>query len=119
MQDNYYQAIDQIKHNRKRYNNIDGIENKLTRFQIYPETELACKFKTPLYKEQYSQIFVKYEKHFDMKTGKLLNNPYPTYHNKNDKNSYIPVNFLKNSGKLVENFAHKTKAVHVYKNYSS
>ena len=51
MQDNYYQAIDQIKQNRKRYNNIDGIENKLTHFQIYPETELACKFKTPLYKE--------------------------------------------------------------------
>ena len=48
------QAIDQIKKNRKRYNNIDGIENKLTRFQNYPETELACKFKSPLYKEQYS-----------------------------------------------------------------
>ena len=25
-----------------------------------------------------------------MKTGKFLNNPYSTYHNKNNKNSYIP-----------------------------
>ena len=33
-----------------------------------------------------------------MKTGKLLGNPYPTYHNKNDKKSYIPVTFLKNTG---------------------
>ena len=33
-----------------------------------------------------------------MKTGKLLSNPYPTYHNKNDEKSYIPVTFLKNTG---------------------
>ena len=45
MQDNYYQAIDQIKQNRKRYNNIDGIENKLTRFQIYPEQNSPANIK--------------------------------------------------------------------------
>ena len=25
--------------------NLHNIENKLTRFQLYPETELACKYK--------------------------------------------------------------------------
>ena len=29
---------------------IHNIENKLTRFQIYPETELACKYNKPIYK---------------------------------------------------------------------
>ena len=33
-----------------------------------------------------------------MKTGKLLSNPYPTYHYKNDEKSYIRVTFLKNTG---------------------
>ena len=30
------------------YNNINNLENKLTRFQISPETELGCKYNTPL-----------------------------------------------------------------------
>ena len=30
-----------------------------------------------------------------MSTGKLIINPYPTYHNKGDENSYIPVKFMK------------------------
>ena len=67
MQDIYYQAIDQIKQNRNCYNNIDGLEIKLPRFQIYPETELACKYKTPVYKTQNSEILVEYEKGFDVK----------------------------------------------------
>ena len=33
-----------------------------------------------------------------MKTRKLISNPYPTFQIKNDKNLYIPVTFLKNSG---------------------
>ena len=41
---------DKIRQNRNRYKNIDEIENKMTRFQIYPKTELACNYKTPLYK---------------------------------------------------------------------
>ena len=36
---------DKIRQNRNCYNNIHGIENKLTRFQIYSETELACKYE--------------------------------------------------------------------------
>ena len=71
----YYQAKDQIKQNRKRYNNIDGIEKKLTRFQIYPETELACKFKTPLYKTLYSEILVQCEKSFDVDDYTLFPTP--------------------------------------------
>ena len=81
---------DKIRQNRNRSNNIDGIENELTRFQIYPETELACKYKTPLYKTQYSNIFVEYKKSFDMVTGKLINNPNLTFHSSKDENSYIP-----------------------------
>ena len=90
--------LDKIRQNRNRYNNINGIENKLTGFQIDPKTEFACKYKTPIYKTQYPETLVEYEKIFDMKIGKLKSNPYPMYHNKNDENSYIPVTFLKNSG---------------------
>ena len=49
---------------------IHDIENKLTRFQVYQETEFACKYSNPLYKTQYSEILVEYEKGFDMTTGK-------------------------------------------------
>ena len=85
------------RQNNSRYNNIDGIEKELTGFQFYTETELACKHKTPLYKTQNTEVLVEYEKGFAMKTGKLLGSPYPTYHNKNDKKSFIPVTFLKNT----------------------
>ena len=33
----------QIRHTSHKLRNIHNIENKLTRFQIYPEAELACK----------------------------------------------------------------------------
>ena len=33
-----------------KFRNIHNVENKLTRFQIYPETELACKYNKQLYK---------------------------------------------------------------------
>ena len=36
------------------------MENKLTRFKNHPEAELACKYRTPLYKTQTSEILVKY-----------------------------------------------------------
>ena len=55
-------------------------------FQIYPETELACKHNTPFYKTQYSKIVFEYKKCFDMKTGKLIVNPTSTYHSSRDKN---------------------------------
>ena len=38
------------------FRNIQNIENKLTRFQIFHETEFACKNKKPFYKTQYSKI---------------------------------------------------------------
>ena len=50
----------------------------MTRFQIYPETELACKYNKPLYKLQYSEILVEYEDDFDINTGKLIIHPMAT-----------------------------------------
>ena len=90
---------EKIRRNNNYYNNINGLENKLTRFQTYPETELACKNKTPHYKTQNSEIVVEYEKGFDMNKGKLIINPIPTnYLSNHDKKSYIPKTFLKNTG---------------------
>ena len=57
------------------FRNIDNIENKLTRFQIYQETELACKYRNPLHRTQYSEILVEYEKGFDMTHWKSKNRP--------------------------------------------
>ena len=48
---------EQVNLSRKQsidFKNIHDIENKLTRFQIYQETEFACKDRNPLYKTQYS-----------------------------------------------------------------
>ena len=80
------------------FRNIHDIKNKLTRFQIYQETEIACKYRNPLYKTQYSEILVEYEKGFDMTTGKIKFDPYATGHPLNDGTSYIPVNFQKSIG---------------------
>ena len=41
---------DQLRHSSYRFRNIHNVENKLTRFQIYPETELASKYTKLLYK---------------------------------------------------------------------
>ena len=88
-------------------------------FSYLPQKELACTYKTPLYKIQYSEIVVEYEKGFDMNTGKLLINLNPTHHISNhDENSYIQVTFLKKKQEILEeNFDHKTKSEHVYENY--
>ena len=75
------------------FKNLHNIENKLTRFQIYQETKFACKYKNPLYKTQYSEILVEYEKKFEMTTGKINIDPYATSHPMNEGTSYIPVNF--------------------------
>ena len=69
---------EQVNPCRKQSNdfkNIHDIENKLTRFQIYHETEFACNYSNPLYKTQYSEILVEYEKGFDMTTGKIKFDP--------------------------------------------
>ena len=71
---------EQVHPSRKQSNdfrNIHNIENKLTRFQIYQETEIACKYRNPLYKTQYSEILVEYDKGFDMTTGKKNLTPMP------------------------------------------
>ena len=66
----------------------------MTRFQIYPETELACKYTKPLHKTQYSEILFEYEEGFDTNTGKLIKHPMATSHSATDENSYVPVQFL-------------------------
>ena len=43
---------DQIRSIRQKYQNLEGLQNKLTRFQVYPETKVAC---------QYSKAFSKLE----------------------------------------------------------
>ena len=40
---------DQIRQSNYKFSNFHNIENKLTRFQIYPETEHASKYNKPLY----------------------------------------------------------------------
>ena len=80
------------------FKTIHDIENKLRRFQIYQETEFACKYRNPLYKTQYSEMLVEYEKGFDMTTGKIQFDPYATGHPLNEGTSYIPVYFQKSTG---------------------
>ena len=80
------------------FKNIHDIENNLTRFQVYHETEFACKYSNPLYKTQNSEILVEYEKGFDMTTGKIKFEPYATSHPINEGTSYVPVNFYKSKG---------------------
>ena len=78
---------DQLRHSNYKFRKIHKKENKLTRFQIYPETELSCKYTKPLYKTQYSEILVEYEEGFDMKTGKSIIHPMATSHSTTDENS--------------------------------
>ena len=86
---------EKIRQSNYKFRNINNIENKLTRFQVYPETELACKYNKPLHKTQYSEILVEYEQVFDMKTGNFIINPHATHYSTRDENSYIPVHLLK------------------------
>ena len=97
---------EQVHPSRKQstdFRNLYYIENKLTRFQIYQETEIACKYRNPLHKTQYSEILVEYEKGFDMTTGKTKIDPYATGHPLHEGTSYIPVNFQEIMVNLVEN----------------
>ena len=93
-----YEQVNPLRKISSNFRNIHNIENKLTRFQIYQETELACKYRNPLHKTQYSEILVEYENGFDMTTGKIKVDPYATSHPLNEGTSYIPVNFQKNTG---------------------
>ena len=71
----------------------------MKRFQIYPETELACKYTKPLHKTQYSEVLVEYEDSFDMNTGKLIKPQMAASHSTTDENSYVPVIFQKKIGR--------------------
>ena len=68
--------------------------------QLYPEIELACKYKEPIYKKQYSEILVEYEHGFDMNTGHLIVDPMATSHSLIDGNLYVSVKFQKNIGRI-------------------
>ena len=97
---------EKIKHSNYKIRNFNNVENNLTRFQIYPETELACKYNKQLYKTQYSEILDEYEQGFDMNTGKIIKKPHATHHTTNDENTYILLlNLLKNT----RNFGGKAK----------
>ena len=89
-----------LRHSNFRFRNIHNIENKLTRFQIYPETEPASKYTKPLNKTHYSEIFVEYEDGFEMNTGKLIIHEMATSRSTTDKNSYVRVQFQKNTGRV-------------------
>ena len=71
---------DKIIQSNYKFRNIPNKKNKLTRFQLYPETELACKYNKLLYKTQYSELLVEYENGFDMSTGKLIIHQMATSH---------------------------------------
>ena len=70
----------------------------MTRFQIYHETELACEYKNPLYKTQYSEILFEYDEGFHMTSGKIKNEPSATHHPINEDASYVPVNLIESAG---------------------
>ena len=93
-----YEQVNPSHKQSNDFKNIHDIEIKLTRFQIYRETEFACKYRNPLYKTQYSEILVEYEKSFDMTLGKTKFDPYATSHPFNEGTSYVPVNFYKSTG---------------------
>ena len=79
-----YEHVNPFEKISNDFKNSHDIENKLTRFQIYQETEFACKYANPLYKTQYSEILVEYKQGFDMTTGKTKINPHATAHYKNE-----------------------------------
>ena len=93
-----YEQLNPSHKRNYNFKNSHDIENKLIRFQIYQETEFACKYANPLYKTQYSEILVEYEQGFDMTTRKIKINPHAIAHYKYDGKPYTPVNFHKSTG---------------------
>ena len=47
---------DQIRNTNHIFRNIHIKDYKLTRFRVYPETELACKYNRPIYKTKMNRI---------------------------------------------------------------
>ena len=84
---------------------------------MYSETKKACIYPKPLFQTQNSEIPVKYEKGFDMKTGKLILDMVQPYQKREDKKFYIPVKFYKTPETLEEKVIQETKIVHDSKNF--
>ena len=99
----------QIRNNNNKIRNLHNIESKLTRFEKYPETELASKYKKLIYKTQYSEILVEYEHGFDMNTGHLIVDPMATSHSLTDGNPYVSENMGRIGGKLKPQDADSTR----------
>ena len=93
-----FEKVNPTQRGSTKFRKIHNIENKLTHFQIYHEIEIACRYKNPLYKTQYSEILVDYDEGFDVTTGKIKFDPYATHHLINEDTSYIPVNLRKSAG---------------------
>ena len=93
-----YEQVNTLHKRSYNFRNLNNIENKLTRFQIYQETEFACKYANSLYKTQYSEVLVEYEEGFDMTTGKIKVDPHATAKYKYDGKPYTPVSFQKSTG---------------------
>ena len=98
IESNPYEQVNTHHKRSNDFKNLHDIENKLTRFQIYQETEFACKYTNPLYKTQYSEILVEYEQGFDMTTRKIKIDPHAIAKFKHDGKPYTPVNFQKSTG---------------------
>ena len=75
-----YVEVNPFHKRGNNFKNSHDKENKLRRFQIFQETEFACKYTNPLYKTQNSEILVEYEKLFDRTTGKNKFDPYKRRH---------------------------------------
>ena len=93
-----FEKVNPTQRGSSKFKNIHDIENKLTRFRIYHETEFACNYKNPLYKTQFSERLVEYVTGFDMTTGEIKFDPYAALHLINEDTSYIPVNLRKSAG---------------------
>ena len=98
-----HEQVNPSRKQRNGFRNIHDIENKLTRFRIYQETENACKYRNPLCKTQYSEILVEYEKGFNMTTGQKKFDPYATTHPIIEENHTSQLIFKKAHVNLVEN----------------
>ena len=98
-----YEQVNPSRKQSNDFRNIHDIENKLTRFQLYQETEFACKYSNPLYKTQYSEILVEYEKGFDMTTGKKNLTLMPQVTLLTKEHHTYQLTFIKAQVNLVEN----------------
>ena len=89
---------DQTRQTNHKFRNIHKVENKLTRFRIFQETELASKYRNPLYKTQYSEILVPKRTRFRCKHCRN-NTGSPRYTSfLSEGTSYIPLNLLRYAG---------------------